>query len=181
VEAEARGEADKAVVNVAEVVDREPVPHADVRARSVSTDIMTTLSCRTWLRSTLARNASGVVCGLAFRNTAVPATPATGGSSARSLRTKSRSDPSLRVRFSITSSWPRRQVVSTMKLARPITSGIQPPCTTLVRLAEKNATSTPRNTAAPSAIHLLGARQSTRATTRNRVVVRTNVPETAIP
>ena len=41
---------------------------------SVSIDMITTCSCRTWLCSTLARNASGAVCLPRLRNTAVPGT-----------------------------------------------------------------------------------------------------------
>src|ERR1700737_2812825 len=62
--------------------------------RSVSIETMITCSCRTWLCSTLARRASGVVCGFALRNTAVPGTRATGNSRASSLSMKSRSGPS---------------------------------------------------------------------------------------
>lgn len=62
-----------------------------------------------------------------------------------------------------------------------IASGNQPPCTTLVRFAEKKARSTVIKAAAPGSTTHSGFFQSFRTTTKKRTVVVANVPVTAMP
>jgi hypothetical protein len=73
------------------------------------------------------------------------------------------------------------QVISVVKTTMATVSGSQPPCSILVRLAAKNASSTVSNAAPPSATARAGLRHSSRATARNRMVVSTKVPVTATP
>ena len=60
-------------------------------------------------------------------------------------------------------------------------NGNQPPCSTLVTLAEKKARSTNRNSPAPAKTIQSGFFHRTRTTTKNRIVSIANVPVTAMP
>ena len=76
---------------------------------------------------------------------------------------------------------PRRQVIITEAISDPTISGSHAPCVTLVRLEEKNETSTVRNSAPIGTSFHVAVRQIDRATARNRTVSRMKVPVTATP
>ena len=97
------------------------------------------------------------------------------------MSTNSGSEPSASIRRPVINRRPSCQVVITVTMTMAMTSGSQPPCTTLVRLAAKKVSSTPPNTT-PIRIRLhLGQCQLDPARIRNRVVVRISVPVTASP
>ncbi len=76
---------------------------------------------------------------------------------------------------------PRRQVVITVNTPPAITSGSQPPCATLDRLAARNRHSTPpKATAARASFHGCHC-HSTRATSSNSSVSTTSAPVTDTP
>ena len=81
--------------------------------RSVTTQMITTLSCTVRLCSRFARSASGVVSRLALRKTPVRGARYAGGSIAWTSSTNARSGPSSSVRLRVTISRPRCHVVST--------------------------------------------------------------------
>ena len=76
---------------------------------------------------------------------------------------------------------PRRQVIITEAISNPTHSGSQAPWVTLVRFEEKNETSTVRNSAPINTSFQVAVCQIERATARNRIVSRMNVPVTATP
>ncbi len=105
--------------------------------------------------------------------TAVPATRGGGSWNIERMNTSS-GIVSLRTR-SLRMVRPRFQVVSTVKMAAPIISGNQPPARTLIRLAEKNATSTvtkmARNRIEGTAPHFHNPRTTTKASTVSIIIV----------
>jgi hypothetical protein len=72
-------------------------------------------------------------------------------------------------------------VVMTVKTTPATTSGNQPPCGILSRLAPQNARSTTRNAAASAIAAARLHRQRERATTAKRIVVNTMSVVTATP
>ena len=109
---------------------------------------MSTCSCSTWLCSTLARSASGVVSFVGCGKTPVPRTRVIW--CLRTFSMKSCSDPSAAVRFRTVISRPLRQVVMTRATVAAMSSGSQPPESTLVRLAPRKDSSIPPNVTAAS-------------------------------
>src|SRR3954463_11120044 len=87
-------------------------------------ETMTTRSCRTWFRSTLARSASGTVSFVGCGNTAVPGTRVIGCS--WSSLTNSCSDPSSCCLFAVTILRPACHVVMTVNTAAATSSGSHP-------------------------------------------------------
>ena len=142
-------------------------------------EMMTTCSCSTWLWSLLARSASGTVSLPGWGNTAMPGTRGRG--LARMSSTKSRSGPSLAPRLAVTIWRPRRQVVISANTTAAMSSGNQPPCSTLLRLAARKVSSMPPNTTAARASFHGCQFHRTRATISIRMVSTTRAPVTDTP
>jgi hypothetical protein len=94
---------------------------------------------------------------------------------------QSGSGPSSSARRAVTICRPRCQVSMMVKTMSAMSSVTQPPWVTLVRLAAKKVSSVPPKTTATSTSRQVAQCQRARATTRNSVVVRRNVPVTATP
>ena len=76
---------------------------------------------------------------------------------------------------------PRFQVLISVKMKAANTSGNQPPCGTLVRLALKKVTSTIRKSPASPIAFQAGQPKRSRAMTLKSIVVKVIVPQTATP
>ena len=77
----------------------------------------------------------------------------------------SRSEPSSRSRWRVTSPRPRCQVVITVNTVMPISSGSHAPCTSLVRFAaEEQQVDQQQRAARPATTSHSGARQCCRTT-----------------
>jgi hypothetical protein len=115
----------------------------------------------------------------ALRNTAVPGTR-TGGLTKMASRKAGRSMASLRSR-SASSMRPRVQVVMSVNIAAPMSSGNQPPSSTFTALAAKKTRSTTKKKPVAARHSDSGSRQPQRTTKKVMTVVIVMSMVTAMP